>query len=331
MTDIQLSIAITSNPRTWPILDGTVKADGIELVPTVLHPSEMFWRQLRFAEFDISEMSFSSIMIATAGGDERWAGLPVFTTRRFFHTGMLVRRDSGIETPSDLKGKRVGVPEYQQTGALWIRGALQHEFGVSPTDMEFWMERNPDHSHAGATGFKPPKGVTINQIPYEKSIGSMMLSGELDGTLHYLAKSNLIDRSNADLWNHPDIKSLFDDPLAEGIRYYQATGLFPINHGVVVRREIAERYPWVMLNLLKVFDQANAICDERRMEHVEYYLKSGLVPPDAEAAMKQPIIRHGIAANRTVLETAAAYSLEQGLTPHLMKLDEIFAASTMDQ
>ena len=127
---LQLSLAITSNPRTWPILDGTVQPDGIELVPTILHPSEMFWRQLRFADFDLSEMSVSSLMMARAGGDERWLGLPVFTTRKFFHTEIMVRRDSGIDKPADLKGRRVGVPEYQQTAALWTRGVLQHEFGV---------------------------------------------------------------------------------------------------------------------------------------------------------------------------------------------------------
>jgi 4,5-dihydroxyphthalate decarboxylase len=175
--NLQLSLAISSNPRTWPILDGRVKPDGIDLVPTVLHPSEMFWRQLKFAEFDVSEMSFSSLIMAQAGGDERWTGLPVFTTRKFFHTGALVRRAAGINTPQDLKGKRVGVPEYQQTAALWGRGALQHEFGVAPSDMEFWMERVPSHSHRAAVGFTAPPGVTIHQIPAEKNIGSMMLSG----------------------------------------------------------------------------------------------------------------------------------------------------------
>ena len=163
---LQLSIAIDANPRTWPILNGQVQPDAIELLPTRLHPSEMFWRQLRFQDFDISEMSFSSLMMATARGDSRWVGLPVFTTRRFFHTGILVRRDAGIETPADLKGRRVGVPEYQQTAALWARGVLQHEFGVAPKDMDFWMERTPSHSHGGATGFTPPPDVTVHHRHY---------------------------------------------------------------------------------------------------------------------------------------------------------------------
>jgi 4,5-dihydroxyphthalate decarboxylase len=328
---LQLSLAIASNPRSWPILDSTVKADGIELIPTILHPSELFWRQLRFADFDVSEMSFSSLMMARAGGDERWVGLPIFTTRKFFHAQILVRRDAGIDKPADLRGKRVGVPEYQQTAALWARGILQHEFGVSPTEMEFWMERVPSHSHAGATAFKPPLGVTIHQIPADKDIGGMMLSGELDAVLHYLTSRNLVDRSRADLDNHPAIKPLFPDPAGEGVRYFRKTGIFPINHGMVVRRAIAEQHPWVVLNLLKAFDEANEIANAQRMEHIEYHRAAGLIAPDAAKALAEPVLRHGIKANRKILETAAAYSLEQGLTPRLMKLDEVFAASTMDQ
>jgi len=104
---LALSIALSSNPRTWPILNGQAAADGIDLIPSVVHPSELFWRQLRFADFDVSEMSFSSLIMAKTKGDDRWVGLPIFTTRRFFHTEILVRCDSRIETPADLKGKRV--------------------------------------------------------------------------------------------------------------------------------------------------------------------------------------------------------------------------------
>jgi 4,5-dihydroxyphthalate decarboxylase len=328
---LQFSIGLTSNPRTWPIIDGQMAPDAIDLVPTVLHPSELFWRQLRFAEFDVAEMSVSSLMMAKSKGDDRFVGIPVFTTRRFFHTGILVRRGAGIETPADLKGKRVGVPEYQQTAALWARGVLQHEFGVAPKDMEFWMERPPSHSHGGATGFVPPPGVTVNRIPLDKNIGSMMLAGELDAVLFYLVDPNLIDRSTADLSNHPDIKTLFPDPLAEGIRYYRKTGLYPINHGMVIKRELAEKHPWAVLNILKAFERANSAANRQRMDHTEYHVETGLLPADARKALQVPIVSHGVAANRAVLETVAQYSQEQGLTPRLMKLDELFAASAMAQ
>jgi len=329
--NLRLGIGLASNPRTWPILDGRVTADGIDLTPSVVHPSELFWRQLRFGDFDVSEMSFSSLMMARANGDDRWVGLPIFTTRRFFHTEILVRRDSGIEVPADLKGRRVGVPEYQQTAALWTRGVLQHEFGVAPEDMEFWMERGSSRSHGGATGFAPPAGVTIHQIPPDRNIGTMMLSGELEATLLYLVDPNLVDRSTADLWHQPAIRSLFPDPLAEGIRFYRKTGIYPINHGMVMKREIAEQHPWTVLNLLKAFNCANEIANKQRLEHASYHLAMGLIPREVNEALAKPVVTHGIEANRKVLETAAQYSYEQGLTPRVTKLEEVFAPSAMDE
>ncbi len=188
MANLQLSLAISSNPRTWPVIDGRVKVDGIDFTKTVLNPAEMFWRQLSFAEFDVSEMSMSELMMIRDRGDERFIGIPVFTTRRFYHTGMLVRKDAKIAGPADLKGKRVGVPEYIQTSALWTRGILDSEFGIAPGDMTFFMERLPTRSHAGALGFKAPPGVTINQIPPEKSMASMLLAGELDACMSYMRK-----------------------------------------------------------------------------------------------------------------------------------------------
>ncbi|MFZ0608852.1 MAG: hypothetical protein WAM75_14395 [Xanthobacteraceae bacterium] len=324
--NLQLSIGITSNPRTWPILDGTVKPDGIDLIPTVLHPSELFWRQLHFAEFAVSEMSCSSFLIVTGQGDTRFVGLPIFTTRRFFHTSILVRRSAGIEKPANLKGKRVGVPEYQQTAALWGRGVLQHEFGIAPKDMEFWMERTPDRSHGAATGFQPPPGVTVHQIPADKSIGSMMLDGELDAVLHYLSGRNLVDRSRADLAHNPDFKYLFADPVAEGVRFYKKTGLIPINHQAVLRRDVFEQEPWVVLNLIKAFNRANEIADERRVQHVADHLATGLLAGDA----RTPVIHHGVKANRKVIETIAQYSLEQALTPRLIAVEELYAPSALE-
>jgi 4,5-dihydroxyphthalate decarboxylase len=327
---LQLSIAMDSNPRTRPILDGRVEAEGIEFRTSEIFPSELFWRQLRFGDFDVSEMSFSSLMMIAAQGDDRWMGLPIFTTRHFFQTWALARSDR-VKSPADLKGKRVGVPEYQQTAALWTRGILQHEWGVAPKDMEFWMERTPDHSHAGATGFKPPLGVTIRQIPHEKNIGSMLVSGELDATLLYITSHNLVDRSRIDFTDHPVVKPLFSDPIAEGTRFFDKTGIYPINHAFMIKRAVLDKNPWAALNIFKAFERANEIADRERLEHIEYHLRSGLIPPQSQAALRRTLAPHGIKANRKTLETAAQYSVEQGLTPRLMKLDELFAPSTIDQ
>jgi 4,5-dihydroxyphthalate decarboxylase len=331
MANLKLSLAITSNPRTWPLIDGRVRPAGIDFAKTVLGPAEMFWRQLSFAEFDVSEMSMSELIMIRARGDERFIGIPAFTTRRFYHTSIFVRKGANIVGPADLKGKRVGVPEYVQTSALWTRGVLENEFGVAPKDMIFFMERLPARSHAGAIGFTTPPGVTINQIPPEKNIASMMLSGELDACMSYNRKQgDLIDRSDVDLDNHPDIQPLFADSAAEAIRYYRKAGIYPINHGMVVKRTIFEREPWVVINILRALNEANDIADGERGGHVAYHLETGLVPPEYRKALATRIVRHGLKANRATLETAARYSNQQALTPRVVSMDELFAPNVLD-
>src|SRR5436309_10999154 len=207
---LELSVALSDNPNTRPLLDGIVQAEGLRLLTTAVHPSEMFWRQLRFGEFDVSEMSMSSLIIATARGPTPWVALPVFTTREFFHTWILVRTDAGIAAPADLAGKRVGVPEYQQTAAIWGRGVLAHEFGVDLKSIDWFMERAPDKSHGGATGFVAPPGIRLSQIPPSTNIGEMLVRSELDATLLYLTHGNLVDRSRIDLSSHPTLRARFD-------------------------------------------------------------------------------------------------------------------------
>ena len=159
----------------------------------------------------------------------------------------------------------------------------------------------------------------------------MMVAGELDAVIFYLVDPNLIDRSTVDLHHHPDIKPLFPDPQAEGVRFYRKTGLYPINHGMVIKRELAEKHPWALANILKAFNRANELAERQRIEHVEYHIEAGLIPAEAGKALQTPIISHGMIANRLVLETIAQYSNEQGLTPRVMKLDELFAANMMAQ
>jgi 4,5-dihydroxyphthalate decarboxylase len=154
----------------------------------------------------------------------------------------------------------------------------------------------------------------------------MMLAGELDATIHYLSNRNLVDRSRIDLLSHPDFKTLFPDPIAEGVRFYRKTGLYPINHQAVIQRDIYEKNPWVAQNLLKAFIRANEIANEQRREHVEYHLAAGLMSGDA----KTTLLHHGVKANRKVMETIAQYSLEQGLTQRLIKIDELYAPNMME-
>jgi 4,5-dihydroxyphthalate decarboxylase len=268
--------------------------------------------------------------MAVAHGNRDWVGLPIFTSRRFFHTGVWVRQASGIETPQDLKGKRVGVPEYQQTAALWSRGVLKHEFGVEPEDLEWWMERTEERSHGGATGFQPPPGIRFNRIPADQSIGSLLVEGKLDASLLYLSNNNLVDRSRVDLEGNPAFRLLFRDPVAEGQRYYTKTGIFPINHGMVVRRSVYEQHPWVALNLFNAFRQAKEKVAARMRELVSTHLELGLLGPQARQALQVDPYPYGVRSNQKVLDTVAQYSFEQGLTPRVMRMDEIFAPSTLD-
>jgi len=327
---LQLSAALQDNVYTRPLIGGRVKAQGVSLTTTVLHGSEMFWRQLKYAEFDISEMSISSLIIATARGDRTWAALPIFTMRRFFHTGILVRADAGIERPEDLAGKRIGVPEYQQTSAIWSRGVLKDCFGVSPKSVTWFMERGADRSHGALTGFTPPVGVAINQIPPSSDIGSMLLSGELDGTLLYLNDKNLVDRSRANLDAEPLIRRLFKDPVAEASRYHKQTGLFPMNHLVVVRRSLLEAHPWLALNLMSAFTAAKE--EVRRDSKEERLLKAeaGFIDAAASAALDRDLMAYGLSGARKELERIAHYVHDQGLCERRVEIDEMLAPNVLD-
>jgi 4,5-dihydroxyphthalate decarboxylase len=326
---LELSIALSDNENTRPLLDGAVQPEGIRLIPTAVHPSEIFWRQLKFGEFDVSEMSMSSLLIATARGPTPWVALPIFTTRFFFQNWIRVRAGAGISKPEDLRGKRVGVPEYQQTAAIWSRGILQHEFGVHARDIEWFMERNPDKSHGGATGFTPPEGIRLQYIPPTTDIGEMLIEGKLDATLLYLGRRNLVDRSRTDYTDDPRIRPLFDADK-EGARYFAKTGLYPINHTVVVRRALYEKHPWVALNLYSAFVNARAKVIAGGQAMLAPYFATGLLPQETRRILANDPMAYGIKAARKVLETIAQYVHEQGLAPRRVALEEVFAPSTLD-
>jgi len=323
----RLSIAVTLNPRTRPVIDGRAAPEDIELAVNVLDPGSIFARQLRAAEFDVAEMSMASLLMALDAGDTRFIGIPVFTTKRFFHTNVLVRRDAGIESPADLKGKRVGLPEYQQTAAVWIRGFLQSEFGVTPRDLEFWMERTAEQSNVN-TAFVAPPGVTVHHVPPEKSLGSMMVSGELQACLIYYG-GHPGERSTENLAAHSEVKRLFPDRATEGARYYKKSGIYPVNHVMIIRRDVLREEPWIAANILKAFSRASALADKERMEHVANHFDAGLLPGRDRGALETPLFEHGIKANRKTIEAIATYAYEQGLTSRILAIDEIFAQTTL--
>lgn len=331
MGNLDLSLAIAANPRSLPVLTGKVRPEGIDLHCSAIHGSELFWRQLAFQEFEISEMSMSSFMMARANGDDTWIGLPIFTTRRFFHTEVLVRDAAGIAHPSDLAGKRVGVPEYQQTAALWTRGILQHEYGVDPTDIHWYMERPPERSHGGATGFKTPPGIDLQYIPTSTDIGEMLADGSLDATLLYIANAhNLVDRGAREFGAGSGVSRLFPDQQTETARYFEKTGIYPINHCIVVRRDVVDRYPWVMLNLYSAFLEAKDLALKEGAGYLGPYVETGLIDPKLATTMGRDLHPYGVKSQQFVLDTVTAYSYEQGLTPRHLELEELFYPATLE-
>lgn len=327
---LPLSAALTRNERTRPVTAGVVQPQGLELRVTRLSPSEMFWRQLKFSEFDVSEMSLASLMIATAAGPTEWVAIPVFTMRQFFHTTILVRAGAGIRAPADLAGKRVGVAEFQQTRAVWARAVLEHEFGVDQRRITWFMERTVERSHGGATGFRAPEGVDLTYIPPSTDIGNLLIAGELDATLYYYAQRNLVDRALTSLDGRSEIRPLFADAGAEGRRYFDKTGIFPINHCVVVRRELYLRHPWVALNLYNLFAAAKDVLAAERNAALAGHFETGLLARELLPAVASDPYPYGVRSSRTVLEMLSQALHEQGLTDRRVGLDELFAPCTLD-
>ncbi|MEX0803234.1 MAG: PhnD/SsuA/transferrin family substrate-binding protein [Candidatus Binatia bacterium] len=336
MAKLRLSFISAFNERVDPLMNGTVQAEGIEIVPTYSHPSETFWRQLKFQEFDVGEMSMSSYLIARERGFDMIA-LPVFPSRRLFHTELSYHTDSGIREPGDLVGKRIGVGEYQQTAALWQRGILEHDFGVSQYKVHWHMERTEELSHGGATGFTPPSGISFQRIPPDKSMASMLVNNELDVAAinspwknmpNVIGRSHRIPGADGD-WNK--VKLLFPDRMAEGARFYKKYAFLPVNHAYTIRGDIYKKYPWAAFNLYTGFVKAKQHFNAKLVDSIPSALFFG----HEYLAMTQEMFGndpypYGVKANRKMLETLIEYSREQGLTSQKMKVEELFAQSTLD-
>jgi 4,5-dihydroxyphthalate decarboxylase len=200
---------------------------------------------------------------------------------------------------------------------------------VHPREIEWHMERTPETSHGGSTGFQPPEGVTVKQIPLTTNIGEMMVRGELDATLLYLTNPNLVDRSRIDLAKDDRFRPLFDRG-AEAKRYYAKTGIYQINHGMVIRRSLYERYPWAVLNIQNAFAKARAEVIRARDTALHRHYEPGLIGDDVRKALSSDPMVYGVTANRDVLQAVTQYVHEQGLSPRRVALEELFAPSTMD-
>ena len=336
MAKLRLNFISAYNERVEPLMQGIVQAEAIEIVPTYSHPSETFLRQLRDLEFPVGEMSMSSYLIARERGLDMIA-LPVFPSRRLFHTELSYHTDSGIEKPQDIVGKRIGVSEYQQTAALWQRDILEHDFGVSQYKVHWFMERTETMSHGGVTGFTPPKGISFQRVPPDKSLASMLVNRELDvaainspwkNSPNQLGRSHKITGADGD-WSK--VKLLFPDRLAEGKRFFAKWGFLPVNHAYTIRGDIYRKHPWVAFNLYKGFVQAKELFNAKLIDSIPSAMFFGkeYLTKTQEMFGSDPF-PYGIKANRKLLETLVDFSYEQGLITTKPQIEQLFAESTRD-
>lgn len=335
---LNLSFASSINERTRPIMDGTVRPEGIELQVVESDPAETFWRMLKFGDFDISEMSLSSLLMARERGAD-FVAIPAFPSRRFVHLELVCHRDSGIDGPEDLVGKSVGVGDYQQTAALWIRGILENDFGVSQFDVNWWQERTPEQSHASATGFTPLPGLSLQYVPPSKSLATMLAAQEIDAGLIKRAlrkpTSNFIDRSNR-LRIDPDqlrtlIKPVFKDRIAEGVRFTKKHGFAPVNHTYAIRGDIHRKYPWVAFNMFKAMLHAKKVAEANIIDSIPFSLMFGEeYLEQTEEMLGGDLFPYGVKQNLAALQMVVDCSHQQGLTAEKADVVSLFAESTVD-
>lgn len=325
MARLQLSVAMGDYDRTRALLDGTVQIDGVDPVYMTLSPEETFFRAFRNVEFDISEMSFSSYLVKAASGECPYIAVPVFLSRAFRHTSIYVRKDR-IKRPQDLKGCRVGVPEYQLTANVWARAILQDDYGVSPADVT-WVRGGIDEpGRPEKIKLRLPSDVRMEYAPEGDTISAMLDRGDIDGFIAPRPPGGAAA-------SNPNVGWLFDDPTAVAKEYYKRTGVFPIMHVVGVRKELAERHPWLPGAVLKAFEHAKKAALDKLADTSATKVTLPFVEEQLKAAresMGHDYWSYGVAANRPTLEAFVRHHHAQGLSSRLMAVDEIFHPATYE-
>lgn len=312
-TRVELTLACGDYEIMRALKEGTVRPDGIDLrVVTAMDSPTRHWRFLRNREFDMAEVSCSSYIAARDNGLP-FRAIPVFPHRRFRHGFVFINTSKGIKKPTDLIGRRVGVKFFLISAALWMRGILEHEYGVPAKSIDWFTELDED------VDFTPPRDLRLNRVPAEKSIIGMVTDGELDAVLH----SDLIKPLRE---KDPRVGRLFPDYKQEEAAYFRKTGIFPIMHAMGIRQDIVERYPWVPINMFHTFNEAKAVAMQRmenpRIVPLAWYREAW---EEQEEIFGPDPWEYGLTPrNRKTLETLVGYSFEQGLIKRKLPLEELF-------
>src|SRR3954447_1529048 len=250
MSKLPLSVAIGNYDRARPLFDGTVQIDGVDPVFMQLPPEEIFFRAFRTIDFDICELSMSSFTVKTALGDCPYVGIPAFVSRAFRHTSIYVRTDR-IKEPKDLKGKKVGVPEYQLTANVWARAILEDDYGVKPSDIHWVRGGIEEAGRPEKVTIKLPDGVKLTNAPEGTTISELLIKGEIDGFIAPRPPSFMSEHTKNVGW-------LFPDPTATAKDYFRRTGIFPIMHLIGIRRTLVEKFPYLPVAVFKAFEQSKS-------------------------------------------------------------------------
>ncbi|MGB6794997.1 MAG: ABC transporter substrate-binding protein [Xanthobacteraceae bacterium] len=313
MSKLPLTLACGDYEIVRALKEGTVKPEGIDLnVLTGMDSTTRHWRFLRNGDFDVAEVSGSSYLVARDQGMAVDA-IPVFLHRRFRHGFIFINTTKGIRKPSDLAGSKIGLKQFQSTALVWLRGILQHEYGVPLESIEWFCELDETINFDGASR------LNIVRLPHDSSVERMLAEGELDALLHPDLIRPLLEKD-------PRVARLFPDYRQEELGYYQKTGIFPIMHVLGIKREIIEKSPWVAINLFHAFDESRKIAMKRmanpRVVPLVWYCEAW---EEQESIFGDDPWNYGLSKqNENTLSTLVGYAHEQGLTKRQLPLDELF-------
>ena len=325
MSKLRLSVAIGDYDRMRPLVDGTVAIDAVDPQFMLLEPEEIFFRAFRHADFDITELSMSSYCVKTAAGTSPYIAVPVFPSRAFRHTSIYVRTDR-IKSPADLKGKRVGVPEYQLTANVWVRLFLEEDYGVRPSDITWVRGGYEQPGRVEKISLDLPADVRLESAPADATISGMLASGELDAVIGPRAPSCFRER-------HPAVGYLFPDPQKAAADWFRRVGMFPIMHLLGIRRSLAEAHPWLPYAVVKAFERSKAVALERLGDTSATKVTLPFVEEQLEAAralMGDDFWSYGLAPNRHVLERFLRQHHAEGLSSRLLTPEELFHPASLE-
>src|SRR6202049_1144628 len=326
MVEVPVTIACGNYDRTQAIRDGRVKVEGCAVTYLPLYPEEIFHRVFKFQEFDISEMSFSSYLRTVSAGTSAYTAVPAFVSRIFRHSGIYIRKDAGIAKPEDLRGKRIGVPEYQITAVVWMRGMMQHEYGVPPSEIHWRSGGQEQPGRHERTPLKSIPGVDLQPIGEQQTLVNMLRDGELDALFTARAPSSFLK-------GEPHIKRLFASTREAEQAYYKKTRMFPIMHLVGIRKELVQKYPWLPTSVYKAFCEAKALAMIDLLDVNALMVSLPWLIPETEdtmAVMGRDFWAYGINENMREISALAQYLHEQDLIDRKVTVEELFHPSMFE-